>query len=45
MIELNNYNLSEKIYENKRFLIQRGVRESDKKSIMLKTFQIILKNS
>ncbi len=36
MLELKNYTLSEKIYENERFLLQRGVRERDNKSVMVK---------
>ena len=36
MFELQNYNFSEKIFENKKFLIQRGVRESDNKSVLVK---------
>ena len=36
MFELENYNFSEKIFENEKFRIQRGVRESDNKSVLVK---------
>ncbi len=36
MFELKNYNLSENLYENKRFNIRRGVRESDNKPVIVK---------
>lgn len=36
MFELENYNFSEKIFENETFCIQRGVRKSDNKSVLVK---------
>jgi len=41
MFELQNYNFSEKIFENAKFRIQRGVRKSDNESVLVKFLTLI----